>query len=88
LDIRNKVIGVPYGWEAYETVFLEITAAGSRIFPISSITMSSRSGRTRALLASAETARTISYLADRKWDSKNLLYGQNGIAALTFFEVP
>jgi len=39
-------------------------------------------------LASAETAKTISYLADRKWDSKNLLNGQNGIAALTFFEVP
>ncbi len=39
-------------------------------------------------LASADTAKTITYLVDRKWDAKNLLYGQNGIAALTFCEVP
>jgi hypothetical protein len=38
-------------------------------------------------LASPSDAKTITYLADRKWDSKNLLYGQNGIAALTFCEV-
>jgi hypothetical protein len=38
-------------------------------------------------LAAAETAKTITYLIDRKWDIKNLLYGQNGIAALTFCDV-
>jgi hypothetical protein len=39
------------------------------------------------LVASAD-AKTITYLVDRKWNPKNLLYGQNGIAALTFCEVP
>ena len=38
-------------------------------------------------LAPAANAKTITYLIDRKWNSKNLLCGQNGIAALTFFEV-
>ena len=39
-------------------------------------------------LASATAATTITYLADKKWDPNNLLYGQNGLAALTFCEVP
>ncbi len=39
-------------------------------------------------LAAAETTKTITYLVDRKWNSQTLLYGQNGVAALTFFEVP
>ena len=39
-------------------------------------------------LAATSTAKTITYLIDRKWDPKSLLYGQNGIAALTFCEVP
>jgi hypothetical protein len=39
-------------------------------------------------LTAAADAKTITYLVDRRWDSKNLLYGQNGIAALTFCEVP
>lgn len=39
-------------------------------------------------LAATNTAKTITYLVDRKWDPKNLLYGKNGIAALTFCEVP
>jgi hypothetical protein len=39
-------------------------------------------------LASASDGKTITYLIDRKWDIKNLLYGENGIAALTFCEVP
>jgi len=39
-------------------------------------------------LASAAAAKTITYLVDKKWDANNLLYGQNGIAALTFCEVP
>jgi hypothetical protein len=28
------------------------------------------------------------YLTDKKWDPKTLLYGKNGLAALTFCEVP
>jgi len=39
-------------------------------------------------LAATATAKTITYLVDRKWSDKNLLCGQNGIAALTFCEVP
>jgi hypothetical protein len=42
---------------------------------------------TLKLTATAD-AKTITYLVDRRWDSKNLLHGQNGIAALTFCEVP
>jgi hypothetical protein len=38
-------------------------------------------------LESATAAKTVTYLVDRKWNSKNLLYGTNGIAALTFCEV-
>lgn len=39
-------------------------------------------------LAAATHARTITYLDSRAWSENNLLYGQNGIAALTFCEVP
>ncbi|MCX5653119.1 MAG: DUF2341 domain-containing protein [Planctomycetota bacterium] len=39
-------------------------------------------------LAPAGAAKTITYLIDKHWDIKNLLYGQTGIAALTFCEVP
>jgi hypothetical protein len=39
-------------------------------------------------LAAPATAKTITYLIDRRWDPKTLLYGKNGIAALTFCEVP
>jgi hypothetical protein len=39
-------------------------------------------------LASSAAAKTITYLVDKKWDAKNLLYGQSSIAALTFCEVP
>jgi hypothetical protein len=47
------------------------------------------SGKVIALkLAATDTAKTITYLVDRRWDRKNLLYGQNGIAALTFCEAP
>ena len=39
-------------------------------------------------LAGANAAKTITYLIDKKWNSNNLLYGKNGVAAFTFFEVP
>jgi len=42
----------------------------------------------RLKLTATADAKTITYLVDRRWDSKNLLYGQNGITALTFCEVP
>jgi hypothetical protein len=39
-------------------------------------------------LGAPAAAKTIIYLTDRRWDSKTLLCGKNGIAALTFCEVP
>ncbi len=39
-------------------------------------------------LTSAASAKTITYLDEKTWSNENLLYGQNGIAALTFCEVP
>jgi hypothetical protein len=39
-------------------------------------------------LTAPASAKSITYLTDRKWDPKTLLYGTNGIAALTFCEVP
>jgi hypothetical protein len=38
-------------------------------------------------LTAPASAKSITYLTDRKWDPKTLLYGRNGIAALTFCEV-
>lgn len=34
------------------------------------------------------SAKSITYLSDKSWDPKTLLYGKNGLAALTFCEVP
>jgi hypothetical protein len=47
------------------------------------------SGRvlTRKLKAAA-AAKTLSYLDSRWWNENNLLDGANGIAALTFCDVP
>jgi hypothetical protein len=39
-------------------------------------------------LTAPATAKSITYITDRKWDPKTLLYGKNGLAALTFCEVP
>ena len=38
-------------------------------------------------LAAPATAKTITYVMDKHWDPKTILYGKNGIAALTFCEV-
>ena len=47
------------------------------------------SGRKLTLLLPHEsTARTITYLDGSKWNPNHLLWGENGIAALTFCEVP
>jgi hypothetical protein len=34
------------------------------------------------------TAKKITYLDSKSWSQDNILYGENGIAALTFFDVP
>lgn len=39
-------------------------------------------------LTAPSTARHITYLDSKSWDPNNLLYGANGIAALTFCDVP
>jgi hypothetical protein len=39
-------------------------------------------------LAAPATAQTLTYLDSRAWSVDNLLYGENGIAALTFCDVP
>jgi hypothetical protein len=39
-------------------------------------------------LTAASAARTLTYLDSRSWSQKNLLRGENGLAALTFCEVP
>ena len=39
-------------------------------------------------LAAPSTATSLTYLDSKAWDRKNLLLGTNGIAALTFCEVP
>ena len=39
-------------------------------------------------LTAALPAHTITYLDSRSWREDNLLYGENGIAALTFCDVP
>ena len=42
----------------------------------------------RLKLTAASTAQKITYLDSSSWNPKNLLRGENGIAALTFCEVP
>ena len=39
-------------------------------------------------LAAPSSAKTITYLDSKEWSQKTLLRGENGIAALTFCEVP
>ena len=39
-------------------------------------------------LTAATTAQAIAYLDSKSWSQENLLYGENGIAALTFCNVP
>ena len=39
-------------------------------------------------LKGASTAGTITYLHERHWSQEKLLVGTNGIAALTFCDVP
>jgi hypothetical protein len=40
------------------------------------------------MLKQASTAETITYLDSKSWSQDRLLDGANGIAALTFCEVP
>jgi peptidoglycan/xylan/chitin deacetylase (PgdA/CDA1 family) len=42
----------------------------------------------RIKLSKPSVAKTITYLDSKSWSQENLLYGENGIAALTFCNVP
>jgi hypothetical protein len=42
----------------------------------------------RLKLKAGTTAKTVTYLQEKSWDQMRLLRGKNGIAALTFCEVP
>ena len=44
--------------------------------------------RVKLQLTGSTTAQTITYLDSKNWSQARLLRGQNGIAALTFCEVP
>ena len=53
------------------------------------IASGSAKGSTLTLkLKSPTTAKTITYLQEKKWSQDTLLLGENGLAALTFCEVP
>ena len=53
------------------------------------VTSGAPDGRTLILeLDGPSTAKQITYLDSKSWNPKNLLRGENGIAALTFCEVP
>ena len=39
-------------------------------------------------LWTAIAAKTITYLDSKSWSQTRLLWGKNGVAALTFYEVP
>jgi hypothetical protein len=53
------------------------------------VTAGAVSGKVLTLkLKGASAAKKITYLDSKSWSPNNLLYGENGIAALTFCEVP
>ncbi|GDY09959.1 hypothetical protein LBMAG52_34450 [Planctomycetia bacterium] len=49
---------------------------------------SANGSRITLKLKSPSKAKTVTYLDSASWSPDNLLYGQNGLAALTFCEVP
>lgn len=52
------------------------------------VTAGSVSGNVLTLQLTGPSAQRITYLDSKSWNSTNLLYGANGIAALTFCSVP
>ena len=72
-------------WNSQSTVNFYLDRIGGEVVS------GSASGKVVTLqLARASSSRTIGYIVDQYWDgtSTNLLYGANGVAALTFFNVP
>ena len=72
-------------WNSFSTVNFYLDGVGGKV------SSGSATGKVIKLqLTAASTAQTIDYVQDANWNgnSSNLLYGTNGIAALTFSGVP
>jgi autotransporter-associated beta strand protein len=72
-------------WNSFSTVNFYLDGVGGKV------SSGSATGKVIKLqLTAASTAQTIDYVQDAVWNgsSSNLLYGTNGIAALTFSGVP
>ena len=72
-------------WNSFSTVNFYLDRVGGKV------TSGSVSGKIVKLqLNAASTNQTIDYVVDQYWNgsSSNLLYGTNGISALTFYAVP
>ncbi|MEI7898982.1 MAG: DUF2341 domain-containing protein [bacterium] len=79
------VFGQDVAWNSAATSNFFLDHVGGKV------TSGSVSGRVIKLrLSGPSTAKTIDYVVDSHWNylSPNLIYGANGIAALTFFDVP
>ena len=72
-------------WNAFSTVNFFLDRVGGKV------ASGSATGKIVKLqLNGASTSQTIDYVVDQFWDGNagNLLYGSNGIAALSFYAVP
>jgi hypothetical protein len=72
-------------WNAFATGNFFLDRVGGKV------TSGSATGKiVKLLLNGASTSQTIGYVVDQFWngDAGNLLYGSNGIAALSFYAVP
>ncbi|MCY2969027.1 MAG: DUF2341 domain-containing protein [Planctomycetota bacterium] len=85
-DRRDEIVlefDQPMAWE--DSVASQFSLDGAEV----KVQSGSASGVNITLkLPAPSEATTITYLVDRRWNPNALLYGRNGIAALTFCEVP
>ena len=69
-------------WDDAQTVQFYLDGEAGKI-----ISGTTTGNQLKLKLAAPTTAKKITYLTDKKWEPKLLLYGKNGIPALTFCEV-
>jgi hypothetical protein len=85
-DRKNEIaleFDQPVAWK--DSLTREFTLDGAK----AAVTSGSVKGNVVVLqLAAKSSARAITYLDSKAWSQKNLLRGENGIAALTFCNVP
>ncbi len=77
LDFDQAVI-----WDDAQTVQFYLDGEAGKI-----VSGTTTGNQLKLKLAAPTTAKKITYLTDKKWEQKLLLYGKNGIPALTFCEV-